>query len=91
MGMLLTRHYADREKNEQIREKGVTKEVAPTPSAEENANANANINMNASVSVDDIKAMSGTKLRKIAAQNGIENPEDLTVGELKAILVEKFS
>ena len=89
MGMLLTRHYADREKNEQIREKGVTKEVAPTPSVEENANAN--INVNASVSVDDIKALSGTKLRKFAAQNGIENPEDLTVGELKAILVEMFS
>lgn len=81
MGMLLTRHYADRENNREI---GAAKKVAPKVPEEKKVEK-------PTIAVSDIKAMNGTKLRKLAAENGIENPEDLTVGELKAILIEKFS
>lgn len=83
MGMLLTRHYADRNNTEN---KGVAKAVAPeVPEQKQKAEKKP------TVSADEIKAMNGNKLRKFATENGIENQEELTVGELKAILVEKFS
>lgn len=81
MGMLLTRHYADREVKQ---ESGAAKEVAPKIPEKKKEEKPA-------VTVSEIKAMNGTKLRKLAVQNGINNPEDLTVGELKAILIQKFS
>ena len=81
MGMLLTRHYADRNNTEN---KGVAKAVAPEV-PEKKAEKKPTI------SADEIKAMNGNKLRKFATEKGIENQEELTVGELKAILIEKFS
>jgi len=38
----------------------------------------------------DIMSMKAAKLREIAADNGVENPEELTGGELKKLLIEKF-
>ena len=81
MGMLLSRHYADSKNNNKA--DGVTKEVAPKP-LEKAEKKNT-------VSVAEIKAMTGAKLRKFAKENGVEDPEELTVGELKAVLIEKFS
>lgn len=74
MGMLLTRHYADKKTD-----KGATKEVAPIPTTP-----------TSSISAEEIKAMSGAKLRKLAKENGVEDPEELTIGELKAVLIEKL-
>lgn len=81
MGMLLTRHYAEDSKKIQ----GVAKKVAPSIPAEKKEEIEVK---DPSVTEKDIKAMSGNKLRKLARQKGIENPEELTVGELKAILCE---
>ena len=36
---------------------------------------------------EKLKAMNGTQLRKLAKKHGIENPEEFTVGELKATLI----
>lgn len=85
MGMLLSRHYADSNSN---KEKGVAKAVAPSIPAEKKEKVKSKDPV---ITEKDIKAMNGTKLRKLARENGIESPEDLTVGELKAILCEKFS
>ena len=82
MGMLFRYHNNNIDIKENAEGKGAAKEVAPTPiedKAEHGIPASA------------IKSMSGAKLRKLAAENGIEDPEELTVGELKAILIEKFS
>jgi hypothetical protein len=83
MGMLFRYHNnIDIKANAKAEGKGAAEEVAPTPiedKAEHGIPASA------------IKSMSGAKLRKLAAENGIEDPEELTVGELKAILIEKFS
>ena len=38
----------------------------------------------------DITFMKVANLREIAAENGIENPDELTGAELKEILIEKF-
>ena len=38
----------------------------------------------------DIMSMKAAKLRDIATENGVENPEELTGAELKKLLVEKF-
>lgn len=78
MGMLLSRHYADKAE-------GAIKEVAPEPSVGVKEDKPEH-----GIPASAIKSMNGTKLRKLAAENGIENPEELTVGELKAILIEKF-
>ena len=78
MGMLLSRHYANNNTAD-----GATKAVAPKP--EEKVVAEPKI------TAEEINKMSGAKLRKFAKENGIQDPEDLTVGELKAVLLEKFS
>ena len=39
---------------------------------------------------EEIKSLKGEKLRKYAKENGIENPEEYTAGELKAVLLEKL-
>lgn len=80
MGMLLSRHYADKQTN--VKADGATKEVAPAPVENKPEHG---------IPASAIKNMNGTKLRKIAKENGVEDPEELTVGELKAILIEKFS
>jgi hypothetical protein len=85
MGMLLRRHY---EENDRVR--GAAKAVAPSPSEKRVAEEKPQ-NTETAVSAEDIKKMNGAKLRKLAVENGIENPEELTVGELKAILIEKYS
>lgn len=38
----------------------------------------------------EINRMSTAELKKVARANGIENAEDITGGELKKILIEKF-
>ena len=92
MGMLLSRHYADNGNGDSNKNKntakGVTKKVAPSSPAEKKVESKTTI---PGISIKDIKAMNGTKIRKLAKEQGIENPEELTVGELKAILCEKFS
>ena len=85
MGMLLRRHYAE---NDKVR--GAAKEVAPSPS-EKKVERVEEPKKGLDITASDIKLMNGTKLRKLAKENGVENPEELTVGELKAILTEKFS
>lgn len=89
MGMLLRYH------RDNIKADGVTTKemVAPKPShsapkAEGKKEKSAD---KPAITVEEINAMNGTKIRKFAKEQGIENPEDLTVGELKAILREKFS
>ena len=80
MGMLLRKHYAKKRAN------GAANAVAP----EKPANVENKAEKKATITAEEIKAMNGTKLRKLATENGIENPEELTVGELKAVLVEKL-
>lgn len=79
MGMLFRYHNNIDIKTQ---DKGATKEVAPAPIEDKPEHG---------IPASAIKSMSGAKLRKLAAENGIEDPEELTVGELKAILIEKFS
>lgn len=79
--MLLRRYHTNNGKKEDI---GVATTAAPK-SLEKAKNPAPTL------TAEDIKSMSGAKLRKLAAENGIENPEELTVGELKAVLIEKFS
>ena len=81
MGMLFRYHDDNIEKKSNKDRKGVAAKVAPK--VKENEKAEKSI-------VDEIKSMSGAKLRKYAADNGVEDPEELTVGELKAILIEKL-
>ena len=38
----------------------------------------------------DITFMKVAKLREVAAENGVENPEELTGVELKELLIDKF-
>lgn len=38
----------------------------------------------------DIVFMKVAKLREIAAENGVENPDEMTGGELKEILIDKL-
>ena len=38
----------------------------------------------------DITFMKVAKLRELAAENGVENPDELTGVELKEILIDKF-
>lgn len=79
MGMLF--RYHDNNIEKKADNKGVAVKVAPKVDEKEKAEKSI---------VDEIKSMSGAKLRKYAADNGVENPEELTVGELKAILLEKL-
>lgn len=39
----------------------------------------------------DIKAMKVAELREVAAEYGIDNPEEYTSTELKNLLIEKFN
>lgn len=80
MGMLL---YMMEMEMAQKADKGVAKKVAPSPPKKEEKKP--------AQSLEDIKKMSGPKIRKFAKENGVENPEEYTVSELKAILCEKFS
>lgn len=85
MGMLFRYHdNIDIKAKDKDKNKGATKAVAPSIPAEKKEKVETVI------TEKDIKAMSGNKLRKLAKEWGIENPEELTVGELKAILCEKL-
>lgn len=83
MGMLLSRHYTDN------KSEGAAKKVAPSPSVEVKAEEKKGAEKPL-FTADDIKAMNGTKIRKLAKENGIQNPEDLTVSELKEVLCEQL-
>ena len=82
MGMLFRYHNNNIDIKENAEGKGAAKEVAPTPIEDK-----PEIGITASA----IRGMSGAKLRKLAKEYGVEDPDELTVGELKAILIEKFS
>lgn len=84
MGMLFRYHNnnIDIKANAKAEGKGAAKTVAPTPKEDK---------PEIGITATAIKSMNGTKLRKLAKEYGIDNPEELTVGELKAILIEKFS
>lgn len=75
MGMLFRYH-----KKDIVEEKGAVKEAAPDVKKDEKNDLTA----------DDIKGMSGAKLRKLAKEYGVESPEELTLGELRTVLVEKI-
>ena len=77
MGMLFRYHNSDDIKTD----KGAAKEVAPK--APEKKTSNKSL-----FTASDIKAMSAAKIRKMANDYNIENPDDLTVGELKSILID---
>lgn len=79
MGMLFRYH----EDNSNNKPEGAPEKVAPK-GPEKKAEKSP------SLTASEIRGMSGTKLRKIAKEYGIENPEELTVGELKSVLVEKI-
>ena len=83
MSMLLRRHYAENKATGAI-EKSVAPK--PTPKVAPKTAPEAEIKLTAK----DIKMMTGAKLRKLAKQYGVENPEELTVGELKAVMCEKI-
>ena len=87
MSMLLRRH------TRAYRAMGATNEKAkvapkPTPTEKKSTEKKAD---EIALTAKDIKLMTGAKLRKLAKQYGIENPEELTVGELKAVMCEKVS
>ena len=86
MSMLLRRHY---ENNSNSKPQGVTKEVAPSPSSKKEKPVAENKELE--ITASDINKMTGPKLRKLAKLNGIADPEELTVNELKAVLREKYS
>ena len=77
MGMLLRRRYDD------VNTQGVVNTAAPASvKAEENADKAFEY------TEEVIKSMNGAKLRKLAKENGIDSPEDLTASELKSVLIE---
>ena len=82
MGMLLSRYHNNNNS-------GAAKEVAPKPS-EPIKEVVENKAAELEYTVEDIQKMNGNKLRKLAKENGIDNPEELTIGELKAVLSEKL-
>ena len=84
MGMLLSRYHNNNDK-------GVTKKVAPSPSPKIEEEPKVVAKDEFAITAEEIKKMTGAKLRRFAKENGVEDPEELTVGELKAILCEKFS
>ena len=93
MGMLLRRYHED---VSNIKADGVTTRdmVAPKPThsaPKEKAEGKKEKEADKPViTAEEIDAMNGTKLRKFAKDQGIDKPEDLTVGELRAVLHEKF-
>lgn len=76
MGMLLRRRYDD------VNTQGVVNAAAPA-SVKTEKKTDAAFEYTEEV----IKSMNGPKLRKLAKENGIDSPEDLTAGELKGILI----
>lgn len=79
MSMLLRRRYIT------VTE-GAAEKAAPATSAKPKKAETENTELGYTESV--INAMTGAKLRKLAKENGVENPEDLTAGELKSVLIE---
>lgn len=88
MGMLLSRHYVDKKI-------GAANTVAPSPSSQKEEKEiiaeEKKEHKELEITASDINKMTGTKLRKLAKLNGVADPEELTVNELKAILREKYS
>ena len=80
MSMLLRRHYAENKATGAIANKAVAPK--PTPKV-------AEPKVVPNITAKEIKAMTGAKLRKLAKEFGVENPEELTVGELKAVMCDK--
>lgn len=81
MGMLL--YMMELSQKEKAKQAGAAEKVAPVEVVEEKPTV--------TFSEEDIKKMKGDKLRKFAEENGIENVDEYTVGELKSILCEKIA
>lgn len=82
MSMLLRRRYSQ--------DDGVVDKATPSPVKEEKI-PTQEIEVEAEITASEIQKMTGPKIRKFAKENGVDNPEEFTVAELKAILCEKFS
>ena len=74
MGMLLRRRYEETP--------GVVETAAPVSVKAEKKAETA-----FEYTEEVIKSMNGPKLRKLAKENGIDSPEDLTASELKGVLI----
>jgi len=83
MGMLLRRHYANVKTNN-VKADGVTEKVAPKPVEEKKAEKSE-----PTITAEKINSMNGASLRKLAKENGVKDPEELTVKELRAILLDE--
>ena len=67
---------------------GATAQVAPKPEpvkAKEKEKVKTP-EKKAEYTEESINRMNGTQLRKLATKNGVENPEEFTVKELKSVL-----
>lgn len=84
MGMLL--YMTELEMAQKVN-KGVAEKVAPSSTKVEIKPEQTELEFTA----EEIKKMTGPKLRKLAKKNGVDSPEEYTVAELKAILCEKYS
>ena len=82
MGMLLYMMELSQKENANAKKTGVAETAAPEIVEEKPT---------VSYTEEDIKKMKGDKVRKFAEENGIENVDEYTVGELKSILCEKIA
>ena len=87
MGMLLRRHYAD---VKEVKAEGVTKKVAPKPVEVKAEEPKVEKKSESKLTAEKINSMNGASLRKLAKENGVDDPEELTVKELRAILLDKI-
>ena len=84
MSMLLRRRYEE-DANTDTNTGVIVKEaVAPKSSAKKAEEKEPEF------TEEKINKLNGAQLRKLASKNGVESPEELTAGELKAILIEKL-
>ena len=89
MGMLLSRYHDSNSNSNSNENEGAAKKVAPSTVNEKKAKSQNSKANDFPFTASEIKAMNGAKLRKVAKENGVSDPEELTVGELKAILSER--
>ena len=82
MGMLLARHRRNRENEEN----GVAEKVAPTPVPTNTPEPAPTAKAELEYTEEVINKMNSQQIRKLAAKNGVDHPEEFTAKELKSIL-----
>lgn len=85
--MLLSRYHNSNSNNNKAAGATDKEQVAPkptTPLTEETPKVDKK--SEPEYTEEKIKSMTGAQLRKLATKNGVENPEELTAGELKSVL-----